>query len=112
MSDYDESARWSRPVVPDDRAPGELERRIGPLNVPYQVNHDFLGFHRRPTDDSEIATCLTYPAFWVPRWPDKNGQYGLGTAPQYAIRNDYGRYSLDDIVAAISDQAWDGNLDR
>lgn len=105
---YDENARWSHPVRPDDGAPGDLERRIGPMDLPYTVSHGLLGFHRRPESDADVSRCLTYAAFWVPRWPDKNGQYGFGTSPQYAIRNDYGRYSLENIIDVIREHAWDG----
>lgn len=113
MTGYDESSRWSPPVRPDDGAPGELERRIGPLNLIYEVGHNLLGFHARPddmADEQQVRAHLTYASFWVPRWPDKDGKYGWGTSPQYAIRNDYGRYSLDDILATIRDHAWDGKV--
>jgi hypothetical protein len=108
---YDDSAKWSPQIRPEDGAPGELERRIGPLRLIYQVGYDLLGFHRKPentADNDEFRLCITYPSFWVPRWPDKDGKYGWGTSPQYAIRNDYGRYSLEDILVYIRDHAWDG----
>lgn len=51
-------------------------------------------------------TVLVYCTHaWFPRWPDRNGSYGFGTSPQYAIRSDYGRHTLERCVEIAKKRA-------
>lgn len=87
--------RWCHPVVPEDGAPGELEKRLTDLGIEWELygGHDGI----RASFDSTLL-YLPKRRVWIPRWPAKDGKYGWGTAPQYAIRDDMGRYDLDHIL--------------
>ncbi len=91
--------RWRHPVKPLDGSEPMLDalRAIGfsPAPDPYAWLTARHG--------ESALVCLgsgRYGTVWVPRYPDSEGLYGWGTSPQYAIRRDYGRRTLEEVVAA------------
>jgi len=95
--------RWCHPVVPEDGAPGELEKRLTELGIEWEpyggrdgVRASFDSTLLRVSRPGTLAHGLL-----IPRWPDSEGMYGIGTAPQYAIRSDMGRRTLDDVIASL-----------
>lgn len=91
--------RWCHPVRPEGNAPGELEKRLEDLDVEFTIHDDMLHvvvLWRHVNGDS------AWGLGWVPRWPDKNGLYGGPTvSPQYCIRKDDGRCTLDQLIERI-----------
>lgn len=98
--------RWCHPVVPDPRAAGELERRLDALGIKWR---EFGGIDgaRSSFDSDLIQVPISQDGivYWqcVPRWPDKRGEYGGPTiAPQYCIRSDGTRRSLDALLEFVA----------
>lgn len=103
--------RWRHPVVPEPRAAGELEKRLDELGIRWREYEGLDGI-RASFDSSliQVQTLITdydtkaqRPAWlYVPRWPDKYGEYGAPTAAtQYCIRDDGLRLSLDALVSHL-----------
>lgn len=88
--------RWCHPVVPEDGSPGELEKRLAELGVPFEPFGGIDGI--RASFDS---TLMRVHGAYVPRWPDKLGNYSVAYAPQYAIRSDSRRMNLEETIACI-----------
>lgn len=90
--------RWRHPVPPTDpEAQSELERALTEAGISFERFGGIDGV--RASFDSTLLKLERGP--YVPRWPDKDGMYGIGWAPQYAIRDDFWRGDLATLVAKL-----------
>lgn len=91
--------RWCHPVDPGDGSEPMLDalRAIGvePEQAPGAV------VQITGNDSRLIFVRINGTGVWLPRWPDKEGLYGIGSAPQYAIRRDYGRHTLAEVIERL-----------
>jgi hypothetical protein len=78
--------RWLHPIVPEGGGKGVLVAELEKRGL-------------RPTGDYD--TVLLYGGFYVSKHPARDGLYGIGTSPQYAIRRDYTRRTLEDTVMTL-----------
>lgn len=90
--------RWLHPVVPEGRAPGELEKALDVLGIEWEAFGGIDGVRASFDSDLILVGRAEGGRFYVPRWPDKSGEYGVGSAPQYCIRNDSKRYDLPALL--------------
>lgn len=79
-------ARWLHPIVPEGGGKGDLE-----------VELEKKGF----SPDEVMDTLLRFDGYFVSRYLAKDGLYGIGTSPQYAIRRDYQRLTLEEMVSSL-----------
>jgi hypothetical protein len=93
--------RWLHPIAAEDPdAETELEQALALRGIPFERFGGIDGIRA-----SFDVTLLQARGMYITRWPAKDGKYGMGYAPQYAIRNDGWRGSLAELLAIQNLQA-------
>jgi hypothetical protein len=79
--------RWLHPIVPEGGGMGPVEVEL----ARHALQPIWVG-------ERMVQYMVRGRTYYVPRYPAKDGLYGFATAPQYAMRRDHARHTLEAIV--------------